>query len=78
MINERATLENLHTEFPEFTLEDLFDILDCIVEKDDQVTIHTPHIYSPSTVIEPNINKPGELTWIYSPSSTKPWCESHS
>lgn len=33
MIDTRRTLTNLHNKFPEFTLDTLFEILDCIAEE---------------------------------------------
>jgi len=32
MINTKVTLQNLHQRFPEMNLDDLFAILECIVE----------------------------------------------
>ena len=32
MINTKATLKNLHKKFPLLSLDDLFNVLDCIVE----------------------------------------------
>jgi hypothetical protein len=33
MIDTRRTLTNLHNKFPGFTLDTLFEILDCIAEE---------------------------------------------
>lgn len=33
MIDTRQTLTNLHNKFPDFTLDTLFEILDCIKEE---------------------------------------------
>lgn len=33
MIDTRKTLTNLHNKFPDFTLDTLFEILDCIKEE---------------------------------------------
>lgn len=33
MIDTRRTLVNLHEKFPDFTLDTLFEILDCIKEE---------------------------------------------
>jgi hypothetical protein len=35
----RKTLENLHKEFPNLSLDDLFRILDCYVDKSPTYTI---------------------------------------
>lgn len=32
MVSVRKTLENLHSKFPDFTIDELFAILDCIRE----------------------------------------------
>ena len=44
MLNLKETLKNLHKKFPNLTLDELFDIVDCYVE---EVKIHTPIIYNP-------------------------------
>lgn len=31
MVDVKETLKNLHKRFPNYTLDELFDILDCIV-----------------------------------------------
>lgn len=33
MINTKATLKKLHSKFPQLSLDDLFEILDCYVEE---------------------------------------------
>ena len=35
MIDVKITLKNLHSKFPNLTLDNLFDILDCYVETPD-------------------------------------------
>ena len=44
MLNLKETLKNLHKKFPNLTLDELFDIVDCYVE---EFKIHTPIIYNP-------------------------------
>lgn len=33
MLNSKETLKKLHKKFPQLSLDDLFDILDCYVEE---------------------------------------------
>ena len=33
MLNSKETLKNLHKKFPQLSLDDLFDVLDCYVEE---------------------------------------------
>lgn len=42
MINVKETLQNLHKEFPEMSLDDLFKVLDCYKE-DYTATLSKPH-----------------------------------
>ena len=52
MLNSKETLKNLHKRFPQLSLDDLFDALDCYVETSpspnlwDKICYHT---YSNST-----------------------------
>ena len=57
MIDTRLTLTNLHNKFPDFTLDTLFEILDCIKEE----ILYTYNWqdnwkYNKNTNIVPNIN----------------------
>lgn len=42
MIDAKQTLINLHTQLPELNLDQLFKILECIVEDDRGLTITNP------------------------------------
>ena len=42
MINTKVTLQNLHERFPDLNLDDLFAILECIVEDYPAVTWTNP------------------------------------
>lgn len=46
MLNLKETLKNLHKKFPNLTLDELFDIVDCYVEE-FKIHSHTPIIYNP-------------------------------
>lgn len=57
MIDTRQTLTKLHNKFPDFTLDTLFEILDCITEE----ILYTykwqdPWKYNKNTNIVPSIN----------------------
>lgn len=41
MVNFKETLTKLHTEFPEFDLETLFKVMECIVEE-TQINLNWP------------------------------------
>lgn len=41
MINVKETLQNLHKEFPEMSLDDLFKVLDCYEENYTATLIQT-------------------------------------
>lgn len=47
MMNLKETLKNLHKKFPNLTLDELFDIVDCYVEE-VKIHSHTPIIYNPT------------------------------
>lgn len=46
MMNLKETLKNLHKKFPNLTLDELFDIVDCYVEE-VKIHSHTPITYIP-------------------------------
>lgn len=46
MLNLKETLKNLHKKFPNLTLDELFDIVDCYSEE-IKIYSHTPITYNP-------------------------------
>lgn len=59
MIDTKETLKNLHNEFPNMTLDDLFKILDCFKE-DYTSVLTTPH-YKGYEIINPANKK--DVSW---------------
>lgn len=51
MINTKVTLQNLHQRFPDLNLDDLFAILECIVEE----PCCTWTDYTPGKILGPTI-----------------------
>ena len=49
MIDTKKTLINLHERFPEMSLDDLFAVLECVVEYG--ITLSNPFITTPSDPI---------------------------
>lgn len=47
MLNSKETLKKLHKKFPQMSLDDLFDILDCYVEEYNFFT--KPYWYETNT-----------------------------
>lgn len=47
MLNSKETLKKLHKKFPQMSLDDLFDALDCYVEEYNFFT--KPHWYETNT-----------------------------
>lgn len=49
MIDTKKTLLNLHERFPDLDLDDLFAIIECIVDYYPATTWDTPTILGPKT-----------------------------
>lgn len=66
MLNLKETLKNLHKKFPNLTLDELFDIVDCYSEE-IKIYSQSPIIYNPykNYTVEPFSLKDWTVTCTY-------------